>query len=115
MPRFETIPLPEAKARTASRRTAQYISEYIGYIQQLSRDQAGMLVATEEENILTIRRRLKTAADMLGKKLTIKRAGEELHFWVEPVLEERPRRRGGRRRGSTGEGETATGEAPGSP
>ena len=93
MPTFETLPLPEARLKTADGRTARHAQEYMDYIQQLGDGQAGKLQLTEGEKILTIRRRLTTTATLLGKELTIKRLGDELYFWVALPEEEKPRRR----------------------
>ena len=97
MPNFEIVPLQEAQVKTASGRQGQFLQQYADYIQQLPEGQAGKLQATEDEKISTVRRRLTTAATMIGKNLVIKRGGEELYFWVEPSQEKKPRRRGGRR------------------
>ena len=97
MPEFAIVSLEEARRRIATSRRGHYFAEYGEYIQQLDGDQAGTLVATEGESVLTIRRRLAAAADILGKNLVIKRTGDELYFWLEPSAEpteeERPRRR----------------------
>jgi hypothetical protein len=104
MPDFEIVPLNEAQSRTAlvGRRGA-LIQEYVGYIQQLGRKQAGKLQVTGDEKIMTIRRRLAQAAQALDMNLVIKRSGEELYFWAQPSAEERPRG-GRRRRGQSNEG-----------
>jgi hypothetical protein len=47
-------------------RAARYVGEYTEYIQQLDRDQAGVLAAGEGENIMTVRRWLTSAAEILG-------------------------------------------------
>ena len=99
MPTFEVIPLQEAQVKTATGRRGQFLQQYAEYIQQLPEGQAGKLQAAEDEKVSTVRRRLTLAATALGQKLTIKRMGDELYFWVEPSQEERPRRRG--RRSST--------------
>ncbi len=105
MPTFDVVPLQEARLKTATGRRGQFLQQYADYIQQLPQSQAGRLQATEDEKVSAVRRRLTIAADTLGKKLTIKRMGDELYFWVEPSQEEKPRRRG--RRSSTPE---ATGQ-----
>ncbi len=98
MPNFEVVSLQEAQLKTASGRQRQFLQQYGDYIQQIPEGQAGKLQATEDEKISTVRRRLTTAATMLGKNLVIKRSGDELYFWVEPSQEEKPR---GRRRRSS--------------
>ncbi len=96
MPKFDQVPLGEAKTKTASGKRAQIIAEYVAYIEQLGDGEAGRLQAAEGEPITTVRRRLGNAARQLGKSLTIRRTGDEIYFWAE----ETPRR--GRGRPKTG-------------
>ncbi len=96
MPIFDRVPLGEAKMKTASGTRAQIIAEYVSYIAQLGDGEAGRLQAAEGEPITTVRRRIGAAGRQLGKKLTIRRTGDEVYFWVDET-----RRRGrGRPRGS---------------
>ena len=83
MPNFERVPLVEAKLRTTSRKRAQMIQEFVAYIEQLGRGEAGKLQASEGESVAAVRRRLGAAAKAAGKNLTIKRTGDELYFWIE--------------------------------
>ncbi len=94
MPTFDLVPMLEAQLKTATGRRGQFLQQYAEYIQQLPEGQAGKLQTTEDEKVFTVQRRLTVAASALGKKLTIKRLGDELYFWVETSQEERPRRRG---------------------
>ena len=89
MPKFDRVPLAEAKMNTASGKRAQIIAEYVRYIEQLGNGQAGRLQAAEGEPITTVRRRLDAAARQLDKSLTIRRTGDEIYFWAEET-----RRRG---------------------
>ena len=93
MPKFDRVPLAEARMNTASGKRAQIIAEYVRYIEQLGDGEAGRLQAGEGEPITTVRRRLGAAARQLEKSLTIRRTGDEIYFWTE---EPRRRRRGGR-------------------
>ena len=93
MPKFDRVPLAEARMNTASGKRAQIIAEYVRYIEQLGDGEAGRLQAAEGEPITTVRRRLGAAARQLEKRLTIRRTGNEIYFWAE---ETRSRRRGGR-------------------
>ncbi len=102
MPTFEVVPLQEARLKTATGRAARNAREYTDYIQQLEEGQAGKLQVAEDEKIMTIRRRLTIAANLLGKELTVKRTGDELYFWVEPAQEDKPRQR--RRRSTPDQG-----------
>ncbi len=98
MPRFDRVPLGEAKMKTArpNSKRAEIIAEYVSYIEQLGAGEAGRLQATEGEPITTVRRRLGAAGRQLGRKLTIRRTGDEVYFWAE----EQRRRGRGRPRGS---------------
>ena len=91
MPRFDRVPLAEAKAKTdrPHSRRAQIIAEYVEYIEQLGAGEAGRLQAAEGEPITTVRRRIGAAGRQLGRSLTIRRTGDEVYFWAEEV-----RRRG---------------------
>jgi len=89
MPKFDRVPLGEARTKTASGKRAQIIAEYVGYIEQLGDGEAGRLQAGEGEPITTVRRRLGAAARQLEKSLTIRRTGDEIYFWAEET-----RRRG---------------------
>ena len=94
MPKFDIVPIEEVRAKTASvGKRAQILQEYRGYIDQLTKGQAGRLVAGAGETAATVRRRIGDAARAAGKKLTIRRAGDEVYFWVE-----RRRSANGRRR-----------------
>ena len=93
MPEFTTVSVTEAKLRTTSGRQKTFLQEYAAYIQQLPKDQAGRLRTSEQENPLTIRRRLVTAAQALDVTLSIKRSGNDVYFWREGTEEEQPRRK----------------------
>jgi len=84
MPTFDQVPLQEAILKTATGKTAQITKEYLGYIEQLSEDQAGRLQPDEGESVATVRRRLGVAAKLSGKDIIIKRQGNEVYFWEEP-------------------------------
>ena len=92
MPRFDRVPLGEAKMKTASGKRAQIIAEYVRYIEQLGDGEAGRLQAAEGETIATVRRRLGGAARQLERSLTIRRTGDEIYFWGEETRRRRRRR-----------------------
>ena len=97
MPKLDVIPIEEARVKTASGgKRAQILKEYLGYIDQLAKGQAGRLVANADETAATVRRRLGDAARAAGHKLTIRRAGDEVYFWTEGRRAENGRRRRGR-------------------
>jgi hypothetical protein len=97
MPEFTTVSKNEAKIRTMPGRPGNFINEYVAYIQQLPKGQAGRLRGGEQENPLTIRRRLAGAAQALRINLVIKRSGRDVYFWREDGAAEEPQRRRGRR------------------
>jgi hypothetical protein len=91
MPEFTTVSVTEAKLRTTSGRQKTFLDDYVTYIQQLPKWQAGRLRIKEQENALTIRRRLGVAAQTLDINLIIKRSGNDVYFWREDTGEEQPR------------------------
>ncbi len=101
MPKLDIVPIEEARAKTSTesasvRKRAQILQEYQGYIDQLTKGQAGKLVAGAAETTATVRRRIGAAARAAGKNLTIRRAGDEVYFWA---AERRGSANGRRRRG----------------
>ncbi len=101
MPKLDIVPIEEARGKTTSesaavRKRAQILEEYGGYIDQLTKGQAGRLVAGAGETTATVRRRIGAAARAAGHKLTIRRAGDEVYFWVERRRAAKGRRRRGR-------------------
>ncbi len=101
MPKFDKVPMEEARLKTATesasvRKRAQILQEYRGYIDQLKSGEAGKLVAGGGETTATVRRRIGAAARAAGHKLTIRRSGDEVYFWVERRKSANGRRRRGR-------------------
>ncbi len=47
MPKFDRVPLAEARMKTASGKRAQIIAQYVRYIEQLRGGEAGRLQAAE--------------------------------------------------------------------
>ena len=68
MPKFDRVPIGEAKTKTArpNSKRAQIIAEYVSYIEQLGAGEAGRLQAAEGEPITAVRRRIGTAGRQLG-------------------------------------------------
>ena len=59
MPKFDIVPIEEVRAKTPSGgKTAQILQEYRGYIDQLTKGEAGRLVAAAGETTATVRRRI---------------------------------------------------------
>lgn len=96
MPLFNLLTLDEAMVKLATKRRAEVAKEYLDYIGQLRKGQAGKLQAGDGETIAAVRRRLGAAAKFAGKKLVIKRAGDELYFWAQPRAPSTGQRRRGR-------------------
>ena len=95
MPKLDIVPIEEARGKSASEgKRAQILQEYLGYIDRLTKGQAGRLVPGDGETVSTIRRRIGAAARQAGKKLSIRRVGDEVYFWTEG------RKAGNGRRGS---------------
>ena len=88
MPTFDTLPLNEAQANSATGQRAALLQEYIGYVQILAPGQAGKLEPGDSETTQAIRRRLAAAAEALGKELQVRRSANAVYFWTQ----ETPRR-----------------------
>ncbi len=112
MPEFALVSVTEAQMRTMPGRQGRFMNEYAGYIQQLSPGQAGKLSPQENENPLTIRRRLTQAAQALDTNLIIKRSGETVYFWIEDRGDEQPRSKRSYTRRSRHQDGTATPDQP---
>ncbi len=82
MPTFSTIPVAEARARSATGKRAALLQEYVGYIERVAPGEAGKLEAGEGETTQAIRRRLSSAAEALGKRLEFRRTPEAVYFWA---------------------------------
>ena len=57
MPTFSTLPIGEARARSATGKRAALLQEYVGYIEQVAPGEAGMLQAGGGIRTQAIRRR----------------------------------------------------------
>ena len=71
MPKLDIVPIEEARAKTTSesastRKRAQMLQEYRGYIDQLKSGEAGRLVADAGETTATARPRLDDLLERLG-------------------------------------------------
>lgn len=93
MPTFTTLPIGEARARSATGKRAALLQEYVGYIERVAAGEAGKLEAGEGETTQAIRRRLNAAATALGKSLEFRRTENAVYFWLSDG-----RRRGRRRK-----------------
>jgi hypothetical protein len=112
MPEFTTVSINEAQMRTIPGRQGRFLNEYIDYIQHVPSGQAGKLRIGDEEKLLTVRRRLITAAQAMNISLTIKRSGNDLYFWREDGGEEQPGRKRRYTRRAMGREETPAPDQP---
>jgi len=82
MPQFDVISQSEALAKTATGKRTKILTEYLGYLEQLKPGQAGKLTPGAGERATAVRRRLGTAAKAANVDLVIRRAGDEVIFWM---------------------------------
>ena len=73
--------MDEARALTTASR-AQAHHEYREYVRALSPDTAGQIILTEGDRPITIRARLRAAAQAEGVALDIQRKGDTMVFWL---------------------------------
>ena len=93
MPTFDTLPLNEARANSATGERAALLQEYMGYIQRVAPGQAGKLELGDGETTQAIRRRLTAAAEALGTELQVRRTANAVYFWApEAPRRGRPRK-----------------------
>lgn len=81
MPAFSTLPIGEARARSATGKRAALLQEYGGYIERVAPGEAGKLEIGEGKTTQAVRRRLNAAAEALGKRLEFRRTDNAVHFW----------------------------------
>jgi hypothetical protein len=112
MPEFTTVSAQEAQMRTIPGRQGRYLNEYIDYIQHVPSGHAGKLRIGDAEKLLTVRRRLITAAQAMHIPLIVKRSGNELYFWREDGGDEQPRRKRRYTRRAMGREETPAPDQP---
>ena len=92
MPTFSTLPIGEARARSATGKRAVLLQEYVGYIERVAPGEAGKLEVAEGETTQAVRRRLSAAAEALGKRLEFRHAENAVYFWLsDGRLRGRPR------------------------
>ena len=82
MPTFSTLPIGEARAKTATGKRAELLQEYVAYIQGVASGEAGVLEPGEGETTQAVRRRLTAAAQTLGKELEVRRSASAVYFWA---------------------------------
>ncbi len=93
MPTFEIVSINDAVRSAGGSRRQQALQEYVSFIEQLPGGQAGKLTPSTGETSLTVRRRISSAAKLVGRELDIKRVGEEVFFWVKTAGSSRRRGR----------------------
>ena len=98
MPTLELVSRQQAQLELSlSGKRGAMMRQYMEYINQLESDVAGRLTPDEGETTAALRRRLGSAAQLLGKNIVTARQGNVVFFWEEgdgPA----PRRRGRRRK-----------------
>ena len=83
MPNFEVLSVSDAKKKTIGERRATIRQQYAEYLIEVrATGKAGKLTPLDGETTAAIRRRLGTAAESMGTDVTIKRAGDEVFFWL---------------------------------
>ena len=82
MPEFDLLPLSEALDRCVSNTHSASVAEYLGYINRLRPGEAGRLQIREGEKLGLVRMHLGAAARLAGKSVVIRRAGDEIIFWL---------------------------------
>ena len=93
MPTLEVVSLHDAQRELSlTGKRGAIMRQYMDYIGQLETGQAGKLTPDAGETTAAVRRRLGAAADLLGKKLVVKRQGDDVFFWEETSASA-PRRR----------------------
>jgi hypothetical protein len=83
MPTFTVMSLEDAALYSATGTRAQITREYVGYINDLSAGQSGVLELEEGETVTTVKRRLSTAAKAARTQVTVDRvANNTIYFSV---------------------------------
>ena len=78
------IPIEEAKrTKKKVKRTARIQKKYIGYLRELSANEAGKLLIKNDNEGFAIRNRIKRAAKELGINVVVKKRGNAILFYKE--------------------------------
>lgn len=84
MPNFEIVSIEQIKAAPrVSEARRKKLEEYVGYINQLTNVKGGRLVCSADDNISAVRNDLRRAAEIAGKKIAMRRAGNIISFFLE--------------------------------
>ena len=84
MPAFTVMSKEDAALYSATGKRAEITREYVGYINDLSAGQSGVLELEEGETVTTVKRRLSTAAKAARKQVTVDRvANNTIYFSVK--------------------------------
>ena len=101
MPPLEVVSIGDAQLELSlTGKRGAIMRQYMEYIGQLGTGQAGKLTPDAGETTAAIRRRLGAAAELLSKKLEVKRQGGVVVFWEDTSASD-PRRRTPRRKVNT--------------
>ena len=82
MPQFSVMPVDEAVRKAEDSAMSDALAEYVGYLSRLVEGEAGRLTPSDGEDVRIVRMRLGAAARRMNKKVIIRRAGDEVLFWV---------------------------------
>ena len=82
MAQFDMLTVDEARGRLTSSKQSKIRAQYLAYVAALVPGQVGRLVPEEGEPVGLVRTRLSTAVRTSGRKVIIRRAGNELLFWL---------------------------------
>ena len=82
MPGFRRVSREEASNRQPAVNSALLrLKQYQGYIKKVTAGETGRLTPGKGETPAAVRRRLGAAAEALGVRLKVKRAGDQVFFW----------------------------------
>ena len=81
MPEFSVLPANDAAQEAVSAAMPEDLAPYADYLTHLNTGEAGRLVPSDGEDVRMVRYRLSAAARRMGKKVIIRRAGNEILFW----------------------------------
>ena len=80
---FDLLSAADARKRLLAARQTAVRAEYLSYVDKLTPGQVGRLIPSADETVGQVRTRLSTAIRASGKKVIIRRAADELLFWLD--------------------------------
>ncbi len=82
MVKFSTLPVDDAQSRAEAADIPRSLAEYVAFINRLPDGQAGRLKPSDGEDVRQVHMRLRAAARKMRKKVIIRKAGDEVLFWL---------------------------------